>query len=119
MTHQAYEAQQPVVWDADYVVIGTGAGGAAAASQLARGGAKVVMVEAGPWRDPGDYPSSVYGSFRDLFDHWGTTVTRGRAIWPIIQAACVGGSTVINSAIVVRTPGDISVSYTHLRAHET
>ena len=107
MTHQAYEAQQLVVWDADYVVIGTGAGGAAAASQLARGGAKVVMVEAGPWRDPGDYPSSVYGSFRDLFDHWGTTVTRGRAIWPIIQAACVGGSTVINSAIVVRTPGDI------------
>ena len=76
MTHQAYEAQQPVVWDADYVVIGTGAGGAAAASQLARGGAKVVMVEAGPWRDPSDYPSSVYGSFRDLFDHWGTTVAR-------------------------------------------
>jgi choline dehydrogenase-like flavoprotein len=107
MRHQAFTEEGPVEWEADYVVIGTGAGGAAAASQLARGGAEVVMVEAGPWRDPEDYPSSVYGSFRDLFDRWGSTVTRGRAIWPVIQGSCVGGSTVINSAIVVRTPGDI------------
>ena len=107
MKHQAFEPRQHIQWDADYVVIGTGAGGAAAASELARGGAEVVMVEAGPWRDPSDYPASVYGSFRDLFDRWGTTVTRGKAIWPIIQGSCVGGSTVINSAIVVRTPGDI------------
>ncbi len=107
MRHQAYVADQAVEWEADYVVIGTGAGGAAAASQLSRGGAEVVMVEAGAWRDQGDYPSTVYGSFRDLFDRWGTTVARGPAFSPIIQGRCVGGSTVINSAIVVRTPGDI------------
>ena len=36
-----------VVVEADYVVVGTGAGGAAAAVTLARGGATVVFVEAG------------------------------------------------------------------------
>lgn len=106
MRHQAY-SEETINWEADYIVIGTGAGGAAAATQLARGGAEVVMVEAGAWRDPADYPSSVYGSFRDLFDRWGATVTRGPALWPVIQGSAVGGSTVINSAIIVRTPGDI------------
>jgi choline dehydrogenase-like flavoprotein len=43
---------------------------------------------------------------RDLFADWGSLVTMSRALWPIVQASCVGGTTVINSAIVVRTPGD-------------
>ncbi len=93
--------------DADYVVIGSGAGGATAAVSLARGGASVVIVEAGPWRDPDDYPESMYGALRDMMDNWGTLLTRGRAFWPIVQARLVGGTTVINSSIVVRTPGDI------------
>ena len=39
--------------EADYVVVGSGAGGSVAAAELARGGAEVVLVEAGPWRRPG------------------------------------------------------------------
>ena len=31
------------------------------------------------------------------------TLTRGRAYWPIVQGSLVGGSTVVNSAIAVRT----------------
>ncbi|MFK7991077.1 MAG: GMC family oxidoreductase N-terminal domain-containing protein [Sandaracinaceae bacterium] len=93
--------------EADYVVVGSGAGGAAAAVVLARGGAEVAIVEAGPWRDPEHYPSSAYGAMRDLFDDWNTQVTRGRALWPVVQAKCVGGTTVINSAICVRTPEDL------------
>ncbi len=108
MTHLAGQPRGPeVVLDADYVVVGSGAGGANIAVTLARGGASVVIVEAGPWRDPHDYPSSAYGGMRDLFDEWGSTFTRGRAIWPIVQARVVGGTTVINSAICVRTPGDV------------
>jgi choline dehydrogenase-like flavoprotein len=113
VTHFAYrERSEPTLeLEADYVVVGTGAGGAAAAVVLARGGASVAMVEAGAWRDPEDYPSSFYGALRDQFDEWGTTVTRGRALWPVVQARTVGGTTVINSAIVVRTPGDIFRSW--------
>lgn len=108
MTHVTWSSDRtPVELEADYVVVGTGAGGALAAVTLARAGYKVAMVEAGPWRDPEDYPSSVYGSLRDLSDEWMTGVTSGRAMWPVVQGRVVGGSTVINSAIVVRTPGDV------------
>lgn len=93
--------------ECDYVVVGSGAGGASAAVVLARAGAKVAIVEAGAWRDPSDYPHSSYGAMRDLFDDWGTTITQGPAFWPVVQARTVGGTTVINSAICVRTPGDI------------
>ena len=108
MSHTSYQAQgSQYEAEADYVVIGSGAGGASIAASLARGGGDVAVVEAGPWRDPKDYPHSVYGAMRDMLDDWGTQLTRGRAFWPIVQASLVGGSTVVNSAIVVRTPGDI------------
>jgi choline dehydrogenase-like flavoprotein len=89
------------------VVVGSGAGGATAAVTLARGGLRVALCEAGPWRDPEHYPSSMVGTLRDMMDDWGSTMAQGRAFWPIVQGALVGGSTVINSAICVRTPGDV------------
>ena len=108
MTHIAYQPKgHNVEVEADYIVIGSGAGGGAVASSLARGGAKVIVVEAGPWRDPEHYPSSMYGTMRDMFDNWTSLITQGRAIWPILQGRVVGGTTTINSAIVVRTPADI------------
>ncbi len=108
MSHVSYRARgEDLEASFDFVVVGSGAGGAAAAVQLARGGANVALVEAGAWRDPDDYPHSVYGQFRDLMDDWGAQVTVGRALWPVVQARTVGGTTVINSAICVRTPGDI------------
>jgi choline dehydrogenase-like flavoprotein len=108
MSHVSFRPKgEDLELEADYVVVGSGAGGSAAAVTLARGGAEVAIVEAGAWRDPEDYPSSTYGAMRDLFDEWGTQVARGRALWPIVQARTVGGTTVINSAIAVRTPGDI------------
>jgi choline dehydrogenase-like flavoprotein len=108
MSQTAFQPQGArVELEADYVVVGSGAGGATAAVTLARGGERVAVVEAGPWRDPADYPQSVYGTMRDMLDAWGSNFTRGRAFWPIVQGSLVGGSTVINSAICVRTPSDV------------
>lgn len=110
MSH-LWHSTVPVDLSVDFVVVGSGAGGATAAAWLARGGRSVALVEAGAWRDPEHYPSSVFGTMRDLFDDFGTLVARGRALWPIVQGACVGGSTVINSAICVRTPDDLFATW--------
>lgn len=108
VSHTAFQPRgSEVVVEGDYVVVGTGAGGATAAVTLARGGARVILVEAGPWRDPHDYAWSTYGGMRDMMDDWGSTLAIGRALWPVVQARLVGGTTVINSAICVRTPADV------------
>ena len=106
--HLTFErfGQPGIELSTDFVVVGSGAGGAAAAVVLARAGYTVAIVEAGPWRAPEDYPYTAYGAMRDLFPDWGGAVTQSRALWPVVQASCVGGTTVINSAIVVRTPAD-------------
>ncbi len=108
MSHVSFRPKREAFeGDFDFVVVGSGAGGAAAAVQLVRGGASVAVVEAGAWRDPSDYPQTAYGTVRDLMDNFSSQVTIGRAFWPVVQARVVGGTTVINSAICVRTPGDI------------
>lgn len=108
MTHLPWQPPGPRIdVDADVVVVGSGAGGAAAASTLSRAGLSVVIVEAGAWRDPEHLPADFYGTMRDLFDDWQSTVTVGPALWPIIQARAVGGTTTINSAICVRTPDEV------------
>lgn len=109
--HLPWSASQPVALDVDYAVVGSGAGGAAAAVILARAGYSVALIEKGPWRDPEDYPHSVHGTMRDMFDTWGMRVAVGDSIMPVVQASLVGGTPVINSAIVVRTPGDVLRSW--------
>lgn len=105
--HQSYLEGAPLTVDADYVVVGSGAGGASAAITLARAGFHVALVEAGAWRDPEDYPHTMYGTMRDMFADWGSLIATGDSIIPVVQARLVGGTPVINSAIVVRTPEDV------------
>ncbi len=91
----------------DYVVVGSGAAGAVAAHVLASSGASVALVEEGPWVRTRQFGESVYGAFRHLFRDAGMQVIEGRAYIPLLQGRCVGGSTVVNSAIAHRTPEDV------------
>lgn len=93
--------------EADFVVVGSGAGGATVAKTLAVAGAAVVVVEEGPRfavaeRGP-DMTSSLARAYRDC----GMTVMRGRSYIPYIQGRCLGGTTVVNGAIMWRLPEDI------------
>jgi choline dehydrogenase-like flavoprotein len=91
----------------DYVVVGSGAAGAVSAHVLARAGFSVALVEEGPWVKTREFGEHVYEAFQRMFRDAGTQVVEGRSYMPLIQGRCVGGSTVMNSAIAHRTPEDV------------
>lgn len=90
----------------DYVIVGSGAAGASAARVLVDTGASVCVLEEGPHVRPDEFTDRAYPTFRKMLRGLGTQVARGRAFMPVLQGRCVGGSTVINSAIVWRLPED-------------
>jgi len=92
---------------ADYVVVGSGAAGATAALVLAEAGRDVTVLEEGPQVRPEDRGLGTVEAFVRLFRDQATQVAMGRSVMPILQGRCVGGTTVINGAIVWRLPEDV------------
>ncbi len=93
--------------DADVCVIGTGAGGAFAAMELAEKGRRVVLLEEGDFFDVTDFGEDPVTMTRRLYRGGGLVNTLG---WPPILVPlgrCVGGTTVINSGTCFRTPASI------------
>jgi choline dehydrogenase-like flavoprotein len=90
----------------DFAVIGTGAAGAAIGRVLVDAGLDVIFIEEGPPIDAHRADRSVAEATRHIFRDGGTQVAMGRAVIPILQGRCVGGSTAINSAICWRIPDD-------------
>lgn len=87
---------------ADVAVVGTGAGGAALAFELAAAGARVVMLEEGPYRTGADFDGRAITQLRSLYRGMGTTGVAGNAVIPIPVGRCVGGTTTINSGTCFR-----------------
>jgi choline dehydrogenase-like flavoprotein len=97
--------------EADFVVVGSGAGGGAAARALAGRGASVVVLEEGPLVATDTFVRTARESMENLFRRQGKQTAFGRATIPILQACCVGGSTLVNSAIVWRIPDQVLSSW--------
>ncbi|MCA1663652.1 MAG: GMC family oxidoreductase N-terminal domain-containing protein, partial [Myxococcales bacterium] len=93
--------------EADFVIVGSGAGGGAAARVLAASGARVVVLEEGPRMRAEELGVSEGASRNRLFRNQGKQAAFGRATTPILQGRCVGGTTFVNSAIVWRLPPKI------------
>lgn len=91
---------------ADFVVVGSGAGGATAALVLAEAGHDVIVLEEGPEVTAADRGLGPTEAFARLFRDCGAQVAMGRSVIPVLQGRCVGGTTVVNGAIVWRLPED-------------
>jgi choline dehydrogenase-like flavoprotein len=92
---------------ADFVIIGTGAGGATAARVLADAGHEVVMIEEGAFLKPEERALGLSDAFAQSARDMGTLATSSSAPMPLLQGRCVGGSTAINSGIVWRLPENV------------
>jgi choline dehydrogenase-like flavoprotein len=91
----------------DVVVVGSGAGGAAAARVLAEAGLSVVVLEEGEHHDRASYSSDPLEALPALYRERGMTACEGRPVIPLPVGRCVGGTTVINSGTVFRAPEDV------------
>ncbi len=85
------------------VVIGTGAGGAAVAYQLARKGLAVAMIEEGRYFQRGDFSGPPMERIGAMYRHRATNLSMGTPI-VIPQGRTVGGTTTINSGTCFATP---------------
>lgn len=90
--------------ECDVVVVGTGAGGAAAAYELAGRGLAVVLVEEGHFYDRRDFNGRLTDVIPRLYRGPGAIPAIGNHIIPIPIGRSVGGTTTINSGTCLRTP---------------
>ncbi len=91
----------------DYVVVGSGAGGASAARTLADATGSIAVVEEGPAVATADFDSRALPTFHRLYRGMGAQATGGRAPMLVLQGRCLGGTTVVNSAILRRLPEEV------------
>jgi choline dehydrogenase-like flavoprotein len=84
----------------DIVVVGSGFGGGIAAYHLAAGGAKVVVLERGPWLSAGDFEHDfkLGSSSTRIFDF-----VAGDGM-SVLGGNCVGGGSVVYFATMPRAP---------------
>ncbi|MGI5186208.1 FAD-dependent oxidoreductase [Dactylosporangium sp. CA-152071] len=84
----------------DVLVIGSGFGGAITAYHLAAGGAKVIVLERGPWLEPQEFEHDfkLGSSYTRAFDF---VVGDGMSV---LGGNCVGGGSVVYFATLPRAP---------------
>jgi choline dehydrogenase-like flavoprotein len=95
------------VEECDVAIVGSGAGGAVAATLLAEAGLDVTVVEAGPYMDRSSYPDEPLAALAALYRDGGLTIAEGRPAIPTPVGRAVGGTTVINSGTCFRAPDDV------------
>ncbi len=94
---------------ADVVVVGSGAGGSVIAARLAQAGRSVLVLERGPYRNEAD--------FRQLESAAGEMYLGGGMVWSehgelgLLAGSTLGGGTVINSMVCLRTPQEIRADW--------
>ena len=98
------EVTEDLHLECEVVVIGTGAGGAAAAYELARRGRAVLVLEEGEFFERKDFDGRAATAYKKMYRDQGITVALGNVGIPLWTGRAVGGSTIINSGTCYRAP---------------
>lgn len=106
MIYDASTFELPIRIGADLCVVGSGAGGAAAATVAAEAGLDVVVLEAGPFVPPSQMNQREEDMMPALLYANGSQTTAD-ARCTIIQGRALGGSTVHNTNLCKRIPDAI------------
>ncbi len=93
--------------DCDVVVVGSGAGGATVAAELAAAGIDVVIIEEGGYHPTESFQAKSMTALRTLYRDGGGGMTIGKPSVLFAEGRCVGGSTVVNGGMSWRTPPHI------------
>ncbi len=101
------EVEEDLELECEVVVIGTGAGGAACAYELASRGRAVLMLEEGDFHRRSAFTSRASETFKKLYRDQAMTVAIGNVGIPVWAGRAVGGSTVINSGTCYRAPEQV------------
>lgn len=96
-------ADEPMVLEADVVVVGSGAGGGVVAAGLAKAGRSVVVLEAGPFIDETAMPTGELDAFDRLYLNHGLLTTWDGSV-TMLAGAAVGGGTLINWTTCLPAP---------------
>ncbi len=89
---------------ADFCVVGSGAGGAVVAAELAESGASVVVLEQGPGHDADGFTARPPEMLARLYRDGGQTATLGTPPVLLPLGRGLGGTTLVNSGTCFRTP---------------
>jgi choline dehydrogenase-like flavoprotein len=98
------QVREDLSLECEVVVIGTGAGGAAAAHELASRGRAVLLLEEGDYHRRGSFRGSASWANHAMYRDHGMTVALGNVGIPVFSGRAVGGSTVVNSGTCYRAP---------------
>ncbi len=93
--------------DCGAVIIGSGAGGATAAAELAEAGVDVILLEEGGYHPTESFTAETGRALRTLYRDGGGGMTLGRPSVLYAEGRCVGGSTVVNGGMSWRAPARV------------
>jgi choline dehydrogenase-like flavoprotein len=95
--------------DCDVVIVGSGAGGGAAAGVLAGAGLDVVVVETGDYYDDEDFDGSELKALTRYY-MGAPNATHDQSV-SLIAGSCLGGGTVVNYSTSFRTPDEVRAEW--------
>ncbi|MEO6349078.1 MAG: GMC family oxidoreductase N-terminal domain-containing protein, partial [Candidatus Limnocylindrales bacterium] len=98
-------------FDADVVVVGSGAGGGVVAARLAEAGLGVVVVEAGPYVPESEMQRDELDAFNRMYLDHAMTSTADLSV-AILAGAAVGGGTLINWTTCFEPPAELRGDWT-------